>query len=165
MPAANPNWVRWVFASVATYLKEVAKQANIPVLVEGLDERTDALMKATDRCEVRISGPFSRELSHNYFRLEVDVNVLFYTRLEESKNRYGILKIIGDFQEAMDSNIPVCKCGDEPGDDETASIGCLAPRNGRNDSIRVLHFGQIDPTDRLKQSMVDARYVMELQDS
>ena len=153
MPAANPNWARWVFASVATYMKEVAKQASIPVLVEGLDERTDALMKATDRCEVRISGPFSRELSHNYFRLE------------ESKNRYGILKIIGDFQEAMDCNIPVYKYGDEPGDDESASIGCLAPRSGRNDSIRVLHFGQIDPTDRLKQSMVDARYVMELQDS
>lgn len=165
MPAANPNWARWVFASVATYLKEVAEGAGIPVLVEGLDERTDVFMQATDRAEVRISGPFSREPSHNYFRLEVDVNVLFYTRLEESKNRYAILKIIGDFQEAMDSNIPVCKYGDEPGDDETERIGCLAPRNGRNDSIRVLHFGQIDPTDRLKQSMVDARYVMEIQDN
>jgi hypothetical protein len=36
------------------------------------------------------------------------------------------------------------------------------PVHGRNEAIRLLHFGQVDPTDRLKQSMVDARYRMEI---
>jgi len=162
MPAANPNWARWVFASVATYLKGVADSQQLAALVEGLDERTTEFMQATDRCEIRITGPFTRELSRNYFRLEVVANVLFLSRYEESKNQYAVVKTIGVFQEAMDGAIAVYKYGNEPGDDETALIGCLSPANGRNDRVRVLHFGQIDPTTKLKQSMVDARYAMEI---
>jgi hypothetical protein len=160
--SANPNWARWVFASVASYLKEVAQEAELPVLVEGLDERTTEFMEATDRGEIRITGPFTREASHNYFYIEVVVNVLFVSRYEEQKNQYAIIQKMGVFQEAMDGAIAVYKYGKEPGDDEHALVGCLSPLQGRNDTIRVLHFGQVDPTDRLKQSMVDARYRMEL---
>ena len=35
-------------------------------MVEGLDERTTAFMEATDRVEIRITGPFTRDLSRNY---------------------------------------------------------------------------------------------------
>jgi hypothetical protein len=160
--SANPNWARWVFASVATFLKQVAQQQQLPALVEGLDDRTTEVMEATDRCEIRITGPFTKELSHNYFQIEVVVNVLFLSRYEEQKNQYAILQKIGVFHEAMDGAIAVYKYGKEPGDDEHALVGCLKPVQGRNDTIRVLHFGQVDPTDRLKQSMVDARYRMEL---
>ena len=37
--SANPNWARWVFASVATFLKQVAQSQQLAVLVEGLDDR------------------------------------------------------------------------------------------------------------------------------
>jgi len=160
MPA-NPNWARWVFASVASYLKEVAADAEIPVLVEGLDERTTEFMTATDRCEIRITGPFTKEVSHNYFQIEVLVNVLFVSRYEEQKNQYAIMQKIGVFHEAMDGSIAVYKYGSLPGDDQHALVGCLSPIQGRHNAIRVLHFGQITPTDRLKQSMVDASYRME----
>ena len=160
MPA-NPNWARWVFASVASYLKEVAADAEIPVLIEGLDERTTEFMEATDRCEVRITGPFTQEISHDYFRVEVIVNVLFVSRYEEQKNQYAIMQKIGVFHEAMDGSIAVYKYGSLPGDDQHALVGCLSPIQGRHNAIRVLHFGQITPTDRLKQSMVDASYRME----
>ena len=160
MPA-NPNWARWVFASVASYLKEVAADAEIPVLVEGLDERTTEFMTATDRCEIRITGPFTQEISHDYFRVEVIVNVLFVSRYEEQKNQYAIMQKIGVFHEAMDGSIAVYKYGSLPGDDLHALVGCLSPIQGRHNAIRVLHFGQITPTDRLKQSMVDASYRME----
>ena len=106
MPA-NPNWARWVFASVATYLKQVAQQQQLPVLIEGLDERTTEFMSATDRCEVRITGPFTRELSRDYFQVEVVVNVLFVSRYEEQKNQYAVIQKTGVFQEAMDGNIAV----------------------------------------------------------
>lgn len=160
--AANKDWARWIFASVATYLKGVADSQSLPVLVEGLHERTTAFTHATDRCEVRITGPFTKELSHNYFQVEVVVNVLFQSRYDEDKNQYTIIKKIGVFHEAMDGSIAVFKYGNEPGDDEHELVGCLSPAHGRNDSIRVLHFGQVDPTNKLKQSMVDVRYIMEL---
>ena len=54
--SANPNWARWVFASVATYLKEVALEAELTAIVEGLDDRTTEFMEAPDRCEIRITG-------------------------------------------------------------------------------------------------------------
>jgi hypothetical protein len=161
MPA-NPNWARWVFASVATYLKQVALEAELTAIVEGLDDRTTEFMEAPDRCEIRITGPFTREASHNYFYVEVVVNVLFVSHYEEQKNQYAIIQKMGVFQEAMDGPIAVYQYGNEPGDDEHSLVGCLKPVQGRNDTIRVLHFGQVDPTDRLKQSMVDARYRMEL---
>lgn len=164
MPA-NPHWARWVFASVATYLKGVAKENGLPVLIEGLDDRTTEFMEATDRCEVRITGPFTKEVSHNYFQIEVVVNVLFLSRYEEQTNRYAIIQKTGVFQEAMDGAIAVYQYGNEPGDDEHALVGCLSPVQGRHDAIRVMHFGQVDPTNRIKQSMVDARYRMEISTS
>jgi len=160
--SASKDWARWVFASVATYLKGIAESENLPVLIEGLDERTTEFMQAPDRCEVRITGPFTRELSRNYYQLEVVVNVLFTSHYGEEKNQYAILKAIGAFHEAMDGAITVYKHGNEPGDDETALIGCLSPGVGRSDSVRVLHFGQVDPTTKVKQSMVDATYRMEI---
>ena len=44
--AANPNWARWIFHSVADYLKNVATDANLPVLIEHFDERTAAFERA-----------------------------------------------------------------------------------------------------------------------
>ncbi|MEN6367693.1 MAG: hypothetical protein ABFC88_12855 [Thermoguttaceae bacterium] len=161
MPA-NPHWARWVFASVATFLKDVAEEQKLPALVEGLNDRTKEFEEASDKCEIRVTGPFTRELSRNYFRIELLVNVLFTSRYEEQKNQYAILSAIGAFHEAMDGAIAVYQYGDGPDDDEHALVGCLSPAQGRNDAIRVLHFGQIDPNTRLKQSMVDARYVMEI---
>ena len=43
--SANPNWARWVFASVATFLKQVAQSQQLAVLVEGLDDRTTEVME------------------------------------------------------------------------------------------------------------------------
>ena len=118
MPA-NPNWARWVFASVATYLKEVAREAGIAAIVEGLDNRTTEFMEAPDRCEIRITGPFTREASHNYFYVEVVVNVLFVSHYEEPKNQYAIIQKMGVFQGAMDGPIAVYQYGNQPSDDET----------------------------------------------
>src|SRR5208283_4132070 len=132
--SSNPNWARWVFASLATMLKELAKDNQLPVLVEGLDERTTAFMDATDRVEIRISGPFTRDLSNDYYELAVDANALFVSRYEDGKNKYDILNVIGIFQAAMDAPIPIFKFGNQPGDDGTACIGVVEPRKNRGEA-------------------------------
>ncbi len=167
--AANPNWARWIFHSVADYLKDVATDASLPVLIEHFDERTSAFERATDRAEIRITGPFDQELSKGYHRIYVDVNVLLTSRYDGAqKNAATILKYAGLFHEAMSEPIPVWNFGGEPGDyDEDVPatqvfLGCLIPRPGKNESVRVMHFGQLDNVDKLKQSEVDARYIMEI---
>jgi hypothetical protein len=165
MPA-NPHWARWIFASVATYLKQVAEEQQVPALVEGLDTRTNEFMEATDRVEIRITGPFTRELSRGYFDVRLEVNVMISSRFDgPEKNRYTFTDIAGAFHQAMDGAIAVYKFGNQPGDDEHALVGCLSPMSGRNDAVRVLHFGQVNTTDGLRQSMVDARYAMEIYDN
>jgi hypothetical protein len=160
---ANPNWARWIFASVATDLKAVAAQCSLPAMVESLDERTTQFMEATDRVEIRITGPFTREMSRHFFQLKVDVNVLLSSRFDAPKNRYEFVRFAGLFHEAMDGAIAVYRYGDNPGDDDTL-LGCLSPLSGPNDAVRVFHFGQVTTTDGLRQSMVDGRYVMEIYD-
>src|SRR4051812_40904100 len=115
MPA-NPNWARWIFASTAYALKQVAVDASLPVIVEHLDERTQAFMQAPDRVEIRITGPFTQELSKGWFRIQLDANVLLWSRYDgQAKNAYTLLKNAGLFHEAMDSPIPVWNYGVEAG--------------------------------------------------
>ena len=160
--SASPNWTRWIFASLATYLKQVATDNDIEALIEGVDDRTDAIMQAPQHVEIAITGPFSREMSRNYYELRVGVRILIQDRMDNPpKNRYSPQRVAGVYHEAMDAVIAVYRYGNDPGDDQTL-LGCLSPAKGRNDMLRVFHFGQMTPTDRLRQSMVDCWYVMEL---
>jgi len=160
--SANPNWARWIFASLATYLKQVATDNEVEVLIEGVDDRTDEIMQAADHVEIAITGPFSREMSRNYYELRVGVRLLIQSRMNNPpKNRYTPQHIAGIYHEAMDTVIAVYRYGDDSVDDQSL-LGCLSPARGRNDALRVFHFGQMTPTDRLRQSMVDCWYEMEL---
>ena len=159
--AVNPNWARWAFASVATLFKRVAAENEIAAFVEGLDERDTAFMEAANRVEIRCTGPFTKELSRDYYDFGLDINVLFTSRYEAGANQYDILKTVGTFHEVMDNPIPILRFGDLPGDDASL-LGCLLLRSGRNDALRVFHFGQTDQTDRQKQVMIDGRYVTYL---
>ncbi len=161
MPA-SPYWARWIFASLADYLKKVATDNDIKVLIEGVDDRTDDIMRASEHVEIAITGPFTRELSRNYYELKVGVRILIQSRMDKPpKNRYSPQRIAGIYHEALDAAISVYRYGTDPEDDQT-HLGCLLPLNDKNNPIKVYHFGQMTPTDRLRQSMVDCWYVMEL---
>jgi hypothetical protein len=159
----NPNWTRWIWASVGKhFLVNVATPNSIPFLVEGIDERDTTFMESPDRAELRINGPDTRELSAGYWRLWVEINVLVTTYMDgQQKNAYTLESNLGLFHEAADTVIPVFRYGDGVDDDGTL-LGCLSPRTGKNDSLRIVHFGQLNRTERLKQGVVDGRYVMYL---
>lgn len=160
---ADRNWARWIHASVAKYLKQVADDNDIPALVEGIEDRDQSFMEAPDRVEIRLNGPHSQELSRGYHRLYVDINVLLTSQMGgEGKNAYDLDARLGIFHEAMDGVISIFRVGTGPDDDQSLLV-CLSPRSGKNDSVRVIHFGQIERTDRLKQGVVDARYIGHIQ--
>lgn len=159
--AVNPNWARWAFASVAVHFKRVAEEAHVPSLMEGLDERTTAFMEAPLRVEIRMSGPFTKELSKDYYEVGVDVNLLLTGCYEIDGNQYDINKAAGIFHAALGDGFSILRLGKEPGDDGSL-VGCMMPRTERNDAVRVYQFGQVDQTDRMKQVMIDARFVTYL---
>ena len=160
--SANARWAPWIFASLASYLKGVATDNQIKVLIEGVDDRTDEIMQATEHVEIAITGPFTRELSRNYYELKVGVRVLIQSRMDNPpKSRYSPQRIAGIYHAAMDAAIAIYRYGTNPEDDQS-HLGCLLPLNDKNNPIKVYHFGQMSPTDRLRQSMVDCWYRMEL---
>jgi hypothetical protein len=165
--AANPNWARWVYASLAYHLKQVAESESFPVMIEGNDQRTDEFLKAAHRAEIRINGPFVQRVSRGYYRAWVDGNVLVAsTSLTDSA--YELHRIVGLFQAALDTPVPVWNYGGEPDDYVEGSpetqvfLGCLKPKPGARDSVSVFHFGQTEKTDQVRHAMADATLEMFL---
>ena len=115
MAEMNPNWPRWIAASLAVYYKAVADSLSINLLVEGIDERESEKMEA-DRAELRINGPFTRQLSKGYFQLNVDSNILLTDLMGgESDNPYNLMNWAGAFQQAAEKAIPVYRYGPDTG--------------------------------------------------
>jgi hypothetical protein len=146
------------------YLKEIAIDESLPVLVEGLEERTKTFMDATDRVEVRITGPFMEELSKGFWRLYVDVSVLILSRYDGGlKNAYDLYRFAGVLADAMETDVEVWNFGSEAGDytstpSTQVKLGCLKLLKG----VTITHFGQTDTSAKVKQCEVACRYVMEV---
>ena len=159
----NPDWTRWIVSSIIEHFSStVMAPQNIPFITEGIDERDDTFMSEEDRAELRINGPFSRELSARYWRIWVDINILVTSYLGgQEKDAYTLERNLGLIAEFTDTSIPIKRHGLGVGDDGT-TLGCLRPRNGKRDSVRTINFGQMSKTDRLRQSQIDARYAMTL---
>jgi len=162
--AANPNWPRWIFSSLAVHFKGVADGLNLPIITEGIDEREPEKMDV-DRCELRINGPYIREVSKNYWRIWINVNILLTDYMEgQGENTYKLMDWGGAFLEGMNLPIPIYKYGPDVGgiDDQTL-LGCLTMlRGNRIESIRLIHFGQIGSEERIRQAAVDGRFEMYL---
>jgi hypothetical protein len=162
----NKDWPRWIFASLAAYFEQVAESQHLPVFVETRDICSKDFINAGDRVEVRITGPFVRELSKGFYQVFVDINVLLISRLDPRKNSYDLMKYAGVFQEAMGFPVRVFNYGREPGDyvegdpSTLFSIGCLEPRNGKMAGIS--HYGRLNEVDHIRQTECECKYEMEI---
>jgi len=157
----NSNWTRWINASVAIYIKNITDTLNLPLLFEGIDERDYENIQHS-HAELRIGGPFVKEVSKNYWNIRVDINILLtYFMQADENNVYKLQTYCGKLQEAMNGPIDIYKYGGEVGDDESY-VGCLRPIIGKFEANRVLQFGQISRVDRIRQAMIDGRYYMYL---
>lgn len=160
--AYDPNWPRWVQASVADHFKTTANGSGYVSLVEGLEERTTAFQDSPQRLEIRINGPRIQEQSHNSYYFEVDVNMLIHSHMDgDLDSPYSGTNIAGTMAQRASEPIPVFKYGAQPGDDQS-QIGCLVLKDGPKDGINVFHFGEINSEDRLRQLGVDCSYYMDI---
>ncbi len=158
---SNPNWPRWLMASISVYFDSISSSIPLPFMVSGVNEITSE-DQHTDHAELRVNGPFVEEVSKDFYHIEVEINILVTDIMKATgENAYDIQTWCGAYQEGMAGPIPIKKYGSKAGDDST-QIGCLIPTDGRRDSIRVMHFGQIDIEDRLRQSMIDGKFKMDL---
>lgn len=151
----NPNWNRWLRASVNKHF--AAQLSAYNVFIEGMKRtRNDK----DDFCEIRMDGPYFREVSKDYFEVYIEVNILVQTAITRSKNLYQHEDILGAASAAF-TTIPVFKLGSNDGDDES-QIGCLNLRSQPQDPVKVSDFGQIKAETELRQACVEGHYTIQL---
>ena len=157
----DENLARWIFISVAKHFEPVASGLSLPYLIEGIKERTEDEIWE-DHVEMRMTGPFIKEQSRDFYTVEVAINFLFTALMDmDGADAYRHLKWLGEFQKVMLEPIPVYRFGVEVVDDQTL-IDCLRVKKNAADAVRSYLFGQISKDVRINQAELDAMYELTL---
>ncbi len=144
------NWPRWIFASISKHFNDVAILNSIPMFIEGTHRFTKSDKKYF---ELRIDGPNFQEVSKNYFRLDVNVNILWAFN-QDDEDFHEPQRIIGFLAHAID-DICIYKYGSGVLDDSSL-LGMLQLKLGP----RANNFGQVRSDVRLMQGTVEGTYRM-----
>lgn len=152
----NPNWDRWIFASICKFFTDRAD--GLIMYVEGTEHPAPT---EASYVEIRTTGPITKQLTSNSFKLDVIINALINV-LGEHGDNHLIYRITGKIASIFQSCIPVFKFGDTADDNPTIQIGVLqlTPNGGRD--IETSHFGQVAPDVKLLQSTVEGAYKIYL---
>lgn len=155
----NIDWPRWSIASIIKHFSDEIKSDTFPVFIEGMDRETN---KDTDFAEIRVDGPWTNEISADYWRIYCEVNILIQSVMSDS-DLYLIYRHIGLVNMAFQKCISVFKYGDEPLDDGSF-LGCfkLVIDRYNREQVKTSNFGQIDKSVKLQQATVEAHYEMYL---
>ena len=155
----NKNWARWIFASVTKHFDD--NKQGLATYVEGTyrDTRTEV-----DFFEVRQDGPYSTEVSKDYWHFFIEVNILIQSTMSAT-DFHKIYRDVGIVMAAF-TDIPVYRYGTGDDDDDTL-LGCLqlvSDAQGKK-PVKVSHFGQIEPRTDLLQATVEGHYFMFLKEA
>ncbi|KKN19231.1 hypothetical protein LCGC14_0947760 [marine sediment metagenome] len=153
---SNTNWPRWIYASTSKYFQEIADAYPILMYIEGVERDTKNESKWL---EFRMDGPQTREISKNYFRLDVEINILWSVHLD-STDFHEQQRISGMLIEAM-TDICVYKYGNGVVDDDSL-LGTLILQQDPNNPVRDNNFGQVRSDTQLVQGSVEGTYRMYL---
>lgn len=142
------NWTRWIYASTSKIFAAAAATYPIHFYLEGTKRDTD---KKTNFIEFRMNGPRLTEISHNYYRLDVDINILYSVTI--GSNFHLPYKITGLILNTM-KDMCIYKWND--GD---ALLGVLTLKR---QPVVVSHFGQARADTEIIQGTIEGAYVIHL---
>jgi hypothetical protein len=145
---------RWLLSSLAKHLNTIAVANDIPFFVEGVHERDEDRMLLS-HAELRVTGPYTKQIDSGRYNVDVVANIMLISLMDAKGDAYEIIQWGGIFQDALLSPIPVYKYGNGA-DDTGLLLGCLRHKKNRRDQAKLFHFGQMDRTDRVRQSELDA---------
>jgi len=141
-----------VFASICKHFD--GKRQGIPLYIEGQTRNT---RNQEDFLELRVDGPQFTELSHNEWKIYIEVNILVQSVMDD-KNYHRIHQNVGIVAAAF-SDIEVFKYGKLPGDNQELWTCIQLVQNERSrQQINIFHFGQVDKQTRLMQAAVEGHY-------
>ncbi len=154
----NPNWSRWIKASVSRHFKPCNVDNNVAYYVEGFERDTNG---KTEWIEFRIDGPYLKEQTKGSWVLNVEVNLMIVVNLNP-KNIYRIEEIEGEIVSKFFDCLDVYKLGQKESDDNTV-LGCLKLIQQGRERVIVTNFGVVKPDIRQMQKSIEGHYKMYLE--
>lgn len=152
MAPVNSSWHKWVFASLAKHIHDSAVSADLPMVIELIDTRSDAWKTARQKAEATIIGPSTREVSKGCHAVDVSVVVIVTSQISEG---YTHQEAVGAIANALDRCITVYEYGpDNPSPD---IVGILTPDVSAQARVRVTNIKPSQP-DNLCHSTIEVGY-------
>ena len=148
------NLARWIYASTSKYFNTIALANDLHFFVEGTNRETNEQQKYI---EFRLDGPSITELSKNYYRLDVEINILWSFN-QDDEDFHAPERLKGILMDAM-QNICIYKFGDGPNDDDSL-VNTLQLKQDQRVVTRVSNFGQVRKDARLMQGTVEGSFNM-----
>ncbi len=155
--AQDKNWPRWIFASLCKHFDD--NRQTVKLFIEGADNDLSA---ETDYFEFRMNGPLIREMSKDFWKFEVVVNILIIHKFD-NKSIHTLHNLVGIASAAFQNCIPVFKYGVGPDDNRLAQLGSFVLDTQGQNGVEANHFGQVGSDTKEMQSSVEAAYCMHLE--
>jgi len=154
----DENLPRWVFASVTTHFDtQLSGQGS--VFVEGQPRKGFEGSEFKDYFEVRMDGPYFRQLSPLMWISKIEVNILVHST-QDYEDFHRIHQSVGYVANAF-TPVQVYKYG-AGDDDDDSLIGCFTliqiPTASTRGWLAISHFGRIDPDNNIVQASVEGHY-------
>lgn len=149
MSVPNYNWPRWIFASISKHFSDKAVIASLPIFIEG---QTRAPSENNDYIEFRFDGPSMQEVSRNYWSIDVEVNIMIVSFINE-EDLHKIHRNIG-LVCSFFTCIPIMRYGD----DRTSLVGIMDTVQEGRERLIVTNYGQVQSDSRMLQATVEAMY-------
>lgn len=152
----NPNWDRWVWASVTDFMDK--NKGQYYLFVEGLSRVVDG-KKAF--IEFRANGPNVYENSNNNFDLNIVVN-LCVQQSTDTYDAHAFMKIYGWAKSMIQPCIPIYKYGTELQDDQSLLGYMELQCSSKVNFVKGLQLGQVDPVMKLISGTIEGNYRMQI---
>lgn len=153
----DPNWTRYLHASLWSYVKRELQTLGLLVYLEGQSRKDITGPDAKDYVEFRWDGPDAKEVSKDYWILKVKLNFVI-SSVVNRPDAYTHKRQVGLVQSILRNSISVFKLGTGESDDQSL-LGCLQLEVNSREGIETHYFGQF-PIIEMEQSTITANYYM-----
>lgn len=155
----NPNWGRWIVASLAHQFSEDFAESGYKIYVDGQILKESTTEKG--QIDLRVDGPAnSRQPSGGYYALS-GITVNIHVQIYNSEDLYENKNIAGLLEEWLGKDHCIYRYGDSPYDyfDHLGTLVFQA--RGRLAGVRTHYFGK-EENDNIEQLSVEADFNLYL---
>lgn len=144
----NPNWIRWIHATLNTYVKTQFNLLNIIFYFE--PQSREQISNQSDYVEFSWNGPTANQVSRNYWYIDINLNFIVMSTTNRA-DTYTHKKVVGLVQSILTSSLNVYNDNDE-------LFGCLQIKP----PIQTIYFGRFADPIEMEETTIEASYCMRI---